>query len=62
MGECDEWGVEILPLCLEEYESTMTIFWKYIGYEVLGRIDEVNKKKVPKWRTPNSLKDSKCES
>jgi len=40
----------------------MTISWKYIGYEVLERIDEGNEKKVPKWRTPNSLRDSKCES
>jgi len=48
MGECDECGVEILPLYLEEYESTMTISWKCIGYEVVGKIDEGKERKSPR--------------
>ncbi len=48
MGECDECGVGILPLCLEKYEPTMTISYKCIGYEVVGRTNEGKEKKIPK--------------
>jgi hypothetical protein len=48
LGQCHNYGVDIFKVYPKEFQSKKLIFWKNIGYEVVGFIEEGKEKKASK--------------
>jgi len=56
LGECQNYGINTLRICLEEVRSQSLISWKSIGYEVVGHTKDGKEKalKLKYHETPPS--------